>query len=96
MFIVLLKKFQNLLYLFSDQGRILDRVWQVFGGLEAETIPLIEEKLLTSEKVQVDKLSSKLWGCWFRISFKLLMYDPFHGPFIWNTTVIKIAIKSMY
>ena len=38
---------------FSGQGRILDRVWQVFGGLEAETIPLIEEKLLTSEKVQV-------------------------------------------
>lgn len=36
----------------SDQGRILDRVWQVFGGLEPETIPLIEEKL-THEKVQV-------------------------------------------
>jgi len=33
----------------SAQGRILDRVWQVFGP---ETIPLIEEKL-TCEKVQV-------------------------------------------
>jgi len=36
----------------GSQGKILDRVWQVFGGLEAESIPLVEEKI-TIEKIQV-------------------------------------------
>lgn len=41
------------LYL-GSQGKILDRVWQVFGGLESESIPLVEEKI-TTEKIQVCK-----------------------------------------